>query len=235
MNFKTRIIEFSKGIGVFILFLSAPLFFVGISSEFLNSSMARMLSQILALILFIILFNKTLRQDFKDLKKNFKSILKYSFRIWLYGFILMVFFNAIINIFINPGSIATNEEVNREIMSSYLLLSLVGILIYAPIVEELTFRAGFKKAFKGTISFAIFSALFFALLHITISFDSFTFTEIKNNWVQTLYILPYGSLGFAFGYIYAKTNNIYGAIIPHFCHNLLSVILILLATNFGGS
>ena len=235
MNIKTRIIEFSKGIGVFFLFILAPLFFIIILNNFIsNDPITRMISQLLVLILFVILFNKTIRKDWHDLKKNFKSLLKYSLKIWLYGLIMMAFFNFIINFLINPGSIATNEEINREIMSSNLLFSLVGILIYAPIVEELTFRAGFKKAFSGKVSFAIFSALFFAILHLTASFDSFTFSEIISNWKQLLYIFSYGSLGFAFGYIYAKTNNIFGTIIPHFCHNLLSVILILLATALGG-
>jgi len=234
MDIKTRITEFSKGIGIFFIFISVPIFFHLLLSDFFTNNLTRIFSQLIVLIIFVLLFNKTLMNDFKDLKKNYKSLLKYSLKIWFYGLLMMMFFNLVINILINPGAIAVNEELNREAMSSSLLFSLVGILIYAPIVEELTFRAGFKKAFTGKISFAIFSALFFAILHLTASFDSFTWEAIINNWMQLLYILPYGALGFAFGFIYANTNNIYSTIIPHFCHNLLSVILILLATTLGG-
>ena len=230
-----RIIELLKGFGVLLLYLLLPSLLVLIIKLFVNNISDKVMVSILILIQLIcalvlmLLYRKTLINDFKNMKENYKSHLNIAFKYWCMGLIAMVVFNYIINIIINPGGLAVNEEMNRTLIDENILYAIVAVLICAPIMEELVFRAAFKKAFKKAITFAIFSGLLFASLHVTTAFiEMESFSEIIKNWKELLYLFPYGSLGFAFGYTYYKTDNIFSTIIVHFAHNLMTVILILL-------
>ena len=44
---------------------------------------------------------------------------------------------------------------------------------------------------------------------------------------ELLFILPYGSLGYAFGYLYNKSDNIISTIVSHSIHNTIVFIIIL--------
>jgi len=340
-----KIIEIGKSVGIFCLYLLLPIFLATIiAGRFTNNGATVLISvQIITIIIFIIIFRKVLVTDYKDFKTNSKNYMRYAFKLWFFGLMAMMFFNLIINFVINPGAIAVNEELNREQLNSQILISLVAILIYAPLIEELAFRANLRKFFKKAFHFALFSGFLFAFLHISTSFlfarqeliipideqiaplhindreirayitidkqdvrvsalstetnegtiliseqeitvlideqeITFLFEEQKAtfrtndeddliiinkqelttevdgyeisitvdqqgsgidtgesesvpfDWKQLLYIFPYGALGFAFGYIYRKTNNIYSTIFIHFWHNFLTVGLLLLAS-----
>ena len=66
------------------------------------------------------------------------------------------------------------------------------------------------------------SGLIFGSLHIT-SYIT-TISDI-------IYIIPYASLGFAFGLLYYKTDNIFSSITVHSIHNLLATLLVLLGAT----
>ncbi|WP_085520884.1 CPBP family intramembrane glutamic endopeptidase [Tuberibacillus sp. Marseille-P3662] len=89
-------------------------------------------------------------------------------------------------------------------------IAIISIALLGPIVEEIVFRkvifGSFYKRFNFWLS-ALFSALIFAVFH----FDA--------------HIIVYGSIGFVFAYLYAKTKRIIVPIISHMVLNSLSVIL----------
>ena len=100
--------------------------------------------------------------------------------------------------------------------------------IIGPFIEELVFRASFRKAFKKKYTFAITTSLIFASLHVLNGFETLTITNMLENWTQFLFLLPYGSLAFFFASAYYDTDNIFTSTIAHCFHNTLSVLLVLL-------
>ena len=176
-------------------------------------------SNIICMLLLIFIYRKTLFDDFKEFKSNYKNILDKAFGIWVAGLLLMAASNLIIN-YISPNEIANNEKSIREMISTNPYLMLISTSILAPLIEELTFRLSFRKAFSNNIVFVVLSALVFGSLHVIGS---------VNNIYDYLYLIPYCSLGFAFSYMYYKTNNIFSSISMHMIHNLIITVFNILA------
>lgn len=177
------------------------------------------------LIILAILYFKTLKNDFKKIKGNFYKMMDSGIKYWLIGLVVMMASNIIINLFIT-GANATNEQGVQELIKSSGFLSIVAVGILAPIIEELVFRKAFREVFNNKWAFILSSGLVFGALHVVLSLSS--------AW-DLFYIIPYSSLGIAFGYMYYKTDNVYTSIFIHMFHNtaltslsLISGALILL-------
>ena len=173
---------------------------------------------VLLLILFVIYF-KTLKKDFKELKGNVNKLLDVGVKYWLLGLVVMMVSNVIIGL-LTPAQ-AVNEESVQELIHSSRFLSIITIGFMAPVIEELTFRKAFRDVFKNNLAFILTSGLVFGALHVVLSFNSF--------W-DFLYIIPYSSLGIAFAATYAKTDNIYVSIFMHMFHNTALTILSIIAS-----
>lgn len=230
-----KIMIFLRGIGlIFLYIVLSSLLSSIIISPFKDSNVWLNIGGILANLIIvgmlIILFHKRLKRDFKDFKKNYKKYIKQVIPYWVVGFIIMIVSNLIINLLINSGNLAANEEANREILTKVPIYSLLDICLFAPLSEELLFRASFKNAFKNIFAFAIVTGLIFAGMHVATGFDSLSISAILKNWKELLYFIPYGALGIAFGLAYFKTNNIFSSMFLHSMHNTLSVFFIILAS-----
>lgn len=167
------------------------------------------------LIILISMYFKTLKEDIKKIKGNFYNLMDTGIKYWLIGLVVMMVSNIIIGLFI-PSAQATNEQGVQELIHTSGFLSVIAVGILAPIIEELTFRKAFKDVFKNKWAFILLSGLIFGSLHVVLSLSS--------AW-DLFYIIPYSSLGIAFGYIYYKTDNIYTSIIMHMFHNTVLTIL----------
>ena len=86
---------------------------------------------------------------------------------------------------------------------------------FAPFYEEVLFRLNFKNLFKNKIVFSIFTGLIFGSMHL-ISAKSL---------IEIPFILSYSIAGFALGYVFYDTNNIFTSMFFHFFNNFLSLIL----------
>lgn len=181
----------------------------------------RIIPNVVQAILLIIIYRKTLKDDFKTFKKDFGNMSDIAIKYWLIGFLAMIISNKII-ISISPVKIANNEEGVRQIINSIPFISFFAICIFAPIAEELIFRKAFKDCFKEKWLFILMSGIVFGLLHVIGSINSL---------YDLLYILPYSSLGIAFAYIYYKTDNIYSSIFVHCLHNSVLVVLNILLSG----
>lgn len=222
---KNRIIEICKTIAVFLGFVLAPSFIIvllsmtGIKDEVVLT----FLTELVYVLIIVFLYRHTLIKDFKSFdKKNIKLMIKW----WLIGWVIMIASNAIINFVIFKGEIALNEEQNRAMLTTYPVLGLILAGVLAPILEELTFRRGFRKISDNKYVFAIVSTVVFAFLHVVPGFV-IGLDPLKLDWLQLLYLLPYGSLGFAFSWLYAKTDNIFANIYIHAFHNTLTMLMVL--------
>lgn len=206
------------------LFVLIPIYMFNIDVKTCSDTtynILRIIPNIAQAILLMIIYRKTLKEDFKKFTKNFGEYSDIAIKYWILGFIAMIISNyIIINLF--PVKLASNEQGVREIISSIPLISFFSICIFAPIAEELIFRKAFKDCFKDKWIFILISGLVFGTLHVIGSFNSL---------YDFLYIIPYSSLGIAFALIYYKTNNIYSSIFVHCMHNTILVILNILVSG----
>ncbi len=175
--------------------------------------------ELIMLLMIMAVFRKRLATDFKDLKVNHKIYFDTYFKYWLLAISLMMLSNAIIMVFVKD--IPANEELVRKIFTISPLYIYITAVIFAPIMEELVFRLGFRYIFKNDVIFILCSGLAFGGMHIVSS---------ASNFGQLLYIIPYSIPGFIFAYALVKSKNIFVPMGLHFIHNgiLVSIQLLIL-------
>jgi membrane protease YdiL (CAAX protease family) len=121
-----------------------------------------------------------------------------------------------------------NQEANIELLRSFPLIEALSAIVFAPIVEELVFRKGFKKALNNKHLFAIATGLLFGLVHVTSSIQT------ASDLIMLIYLIPYSSLGIAFGYLYYETDNIYSSLFVHSLHNAIIILELIIIMLVGG-
>lgn len=221
---KNKILNILKSISMIFLVL----FFSSIFFAILNINLDTItdkeyifyltLSNITLIIIYILIYQKTLVKDFKNFTKNLITNLETSLKYWLIGFIIMIVSNLVITFILNKG-IAGNEQDVRNYIDAFPLFMLFNTVIYAPLTEELTFRKSIKDAISNKWLYILTSGLVFGMLHIA----SYITTPI-----DLVYLIPYGALGISFAMLYYKTDNIFSTISMHAMHNLLAVIVYML-------
>ena len=168
---------------------------------------------ILTLII-IYMFYPLLREDLKKFKKNYKDMLISSLKIYIPFVVLMIVSNYILTKI--SGGIASNEQLNRDFLSSNIIYAMVSLIIFTPICEEIIFRLAYKDSFKNNVLNILVTAFIFAAMHIIGA------TKL----IELVYIIPYFFLGLAFSLIYFKKKNIFPSITFHMFHNLICIIII---------
>ena len=103
-DFLNKIKNFFIGLSyIFLYFILSigfqNMFYSDISNKTnaLLSNTAMIFSDLIVLLIFIIIFRKTLIPDFYDFKKNFKNYLKNNYRYWLIGLGIMIITNNLTN------------------------------------------------------------------------------------------------------------------------------------------
>jgi len=213
---KTK--EFFKGLGTIFLYIILTIIGGSLfgkyyySNNILIATTAQLGTYLLILLGLVIVYHKKLIEDFKNFKKEYTHI---AIKNWLIGLGIMMISNIIITMF--TKDIAANESANRELLTKYAISNIISMIIIGPLLEELTFRASFKKAFTKWYTFATITAIIFGFFHIA-----------EFNLLEFLFIIPYGALGFFFAKAFFETNNIYTSYIAHMIHNAVCVFMILL-------
>ena len=203
-----------------LIYILVPSFVIAIllRTTTIDDTLATIIGSSSVAVIFFFMFFNMLKEDYKkyiNTKDSFKTSLKY----WLKGFGLMYISNLILVLFVFKGKIATNEELNREILSKVPLIGFLEVSLVAPFVEELIFRFGLRKFIGKNKYFPIITALVFGGLHAVTGITS---------WMDLLYTIPYGALGYVFGLSYNETDNIFTSMVSHSVHNTVSFILIML-------
>ena len=232
-NIEIKILEFLKGLGTILLYFVTTIIASSLLANFYyhNNIVVATIAQILAYVLLLlvlgIVYRKRLTQDFKNFKKEY---IKVALKNWIIGLGVMFICNIIVSSF--SGDIATNEEANRNLIALYPVSSAITMIFVGPLVEEITFRASFKKAFSKWYTFAIVTSLIFGAAHISNFFV--LLSQGTFNLQELLYLFPYSALGFFFAKAFYETDNIYTSYFAHMFHNALCVILLLLLSLIGG-
>ena len=223
-----RILEFGKGLlGIFLFFaiqigFQIVFYDIFVQKNFLVNNILLLIMEFVLMSILILMNRKKLKNDYADFNENHKKYLKYGFKLWFIGLIIMMISNVIIAGM--TKGLASNEEANRQLMLQYPIYMVISTMMSAPFIEELTFRGNFKDAFKNKKIFILFTAFVFASVHVL---NGITST------LELLYYIPYGALSIAFGKIYMETDNIYTTMVIHSVHNSLSIILLLIAYLAG--
>jgi len=209
-----------SGLSIGFLIFEVVFYFIGI--DFTNmtlktSIMLTIIKYIFFLVLLIVIYRKYLIKKWKDFREHFKDYFDLSFRHWLIGLVVMYVANIIIMNII--GNVGSNEEAVQSIITSYPIAAIFMTTLFAPIIEELIFRKSLQDAVPVKKFFPLISGLVFGYIHVIGA----------TNPLEYLMIISYGSLGYAFGVILNKTDNIYCVIMMHMIHNgiltLLGVLL----------
>lgn len=213
---KEQTINFLKGIGTIFLYLLLAAIGGSLFGKFyfndnkVVATIAQLGTYTIMLIGLVSIYHKRLIKDFKEFKKEYLSL---AIRNWLMGLAIMAISNIIISIFLE--NIAANETANRLLLMKYPISNIITMVLIGPLLEEITFRASFKDAFKKWYTFALTTSLIFGLAHIA----KWTLTEF-------LFIIPYGALGFFFAKAFYETDNIYTSYFAHMIHNALCILII---------
>lgn len=170
-------------------------------------------------ITYLIAYRKTIINDIKSLKKNYKKIFKTTLKYYLIGLGIMLVSSLII------GSLklgdSANQEANIELFKQAPIFQAFIAIILAPIIEELVFRRSFRDFTNNKILFALVTGLIFGGIHVVSSINS-----IKDI-AMLLHLIPYSSVGIAFGLAYKEHNNIAGTMIFHAIHNTIAILEIM--------
>ena len=187
-------------------------------SNIMLANLSTIFADLLVLFIFIVIFRKKIIPDYNDFKKNYKIYIKDNYKYWLIGLLLMIVSNILITIFISD--IPTNEEINRQILLTNPLSSIISLVIVAPIIEELITRKTFRDVFNNQYIYILVSGLIFGSLHLLAA----------KSLSEIFYIIPYSILGCAFAKIYYNTDNLWSNIFFHSLHNFITIIYIFCIT-----
>lgn len=119
--------------------------------------------------------------------------------------------------FVAQGDSA-NQQLVTDMVKSYPLASFFGVVIFAPIVEEIVFREViFKRAFfkKGLKYAIIVSSFWFGLLHVVANLTT-------GDWLGMIHILTYFGMSVWLCIAYYKSEDVIGSISLHFLNNLVA-------------
>ena len=190
----------------YFIYSFIPQVFVLLLNINLDSNLSKNIYLIISYLIYLIFITFLFKDELKNFK--FKSILKY-IPIYILGIFLMIILNYLMSKITNIA-ISKNETDIRNYIKVFPIPMAFSIVIYAPIVEELTFRKAFMNIFNKTYLFVLVSGTVFGLIHISsFSLDNFLMT------------IPYIIIGINFSYIYYKSNNIFTTITLHSIHNLI--------------
>lgn len=228
---KIKIKEIIKFILIFLLYLLYSdiiiiiLTKLGVNIKALPNNLKIAIMFLINLSLMIILFifySKSIKENLKDLKLNFKSYIKDNFKYYVIGLLIMIISNIIISFFVEGNS--TNETLIREYINIMPIYMIFSSCIYAPFTEEMVFRKSLRNCFNNKVLYILLSGLIFGSMHLLSA----------SNLVELVFLIPYSSLGCVFAYMYYKTNNIFVPMTFHMVHNTIIVINYLLMLIIGG-
>lgn len=220
----------SIGILVILSYFLLPTLIKSVISYLANEALSEEVSVILSIIIeiltlavILLLFNKRIKENYIDLKKNHKKYFSKYFKFYLIGLAIMYISNAIL-IFVFNGGLAGNEESIRSILLVHPIYVYISSVLIAPSVEELVFRGAIKNIIPNSILYILCSGLIFGGMHLVGNITSI---------IDLLYIIPYSSLGIAFAYIYSKTDNIFVTMMLHTMHNGILISIQIAVMLFG--
>ena len=156
---------------------------------------------------------------FKD-AKDIKFILKCLGVMILANFVYNLL---ILALGVNPSGGNANQNIVLEMIDNAPVLSFISMVIFAPILEEITYRyflyGGIAKYNRKWA--IILSGFVFMCVHATASFSKENVDIVR----ELILLPPYMFSGVVLAYAYDKTDNLATSTCIHSLNNLISFIL----------
>lgn len=187
------------------------LFNIDISNNH-NRELYLLISSLIYFVIIIIVYRHELKIDYK--KFNIRILFKY-IPIYIIGLLLMAISSYVISKITNIET-SQNEALVRQYIKLFPIYMSFSTVLYAPLVEEITFRKTFRNIINDKVLFILISGIMFGIIHVSIS---------NNTTNDLLMIIPYLIMGIDFSYIYYKSDNIFTTITIHSIHNLILLII----------
>lgn len=223
MNKENLVKNIGKIFLIFLLFNYSwmfqliPVMLFNLNVEKLSDSTQVLLSGFSSLVLAIVLFfifRKDIISEFKKFKNKFWDNFDIGVKHYFIGLVLMIGSNILINNLFG-GDGANNEDAVQSMITTLPWMMLITAGFLAPWSEELIFRKNIRNIFKNKWFYATISGLLFGFAHVV---------GQTNNFVDWLFIIPYGSLGFFFATSYYDTDTIFTPIMFHMLHNVVLIL-----------
>lgn len=207
-----------------IVFLCYFLYSQAFSSLFGSSIAVNFIADLVFLVGIVIAYKDNLKEDFKDLRKNYKP--KKLIKTVLIWFVIILIFNMVmgaITDLISPGAeIDSNTEAIDSLFKASTLYTIFKTMIFAIIAEELLFRESVHDVIKNKWLFIFVSSVIYTL-------TSFAWTGFTGETVLIdilLCFLP----ALLFSYAYYKNNsNIFVLMLIKFVYQLIPLTLMFIA------
>ena len=217
---KVRRQEIKKGLISFAIFIGCQVVFSLLwllvlqdlfsANETVGVSIVNYTNSFVLLLVFLILYFKTLKADVKRLTG--KNIIFIAIMV-VVDKGLEALFSILTNLI--QGNVAANQQQNEAMMATYIIPTVLMVLIYGPIVEELVFRKALNLVITNKAVFIVLSAILFGFIHSSGSID--------------FAVIGYIVSGLIYAIVYLKTDrNIAASILVHFLSNLVASIFILI-------
>ena len=166
-------------------------------------------------ILLFIIYKDELIENLKRFKNKVLDYLPNIITPYFMGFMVMLISNMCLIYILRLGQAANEQQLN-ELSEMYPVYVFVASCFIGPFIEEIVFRFCLRKIIRNDKLFIILSGVIFGLLHVLFN---------MNGILDLLFVIPYGSLGCAFAYMYVKTDNIWTTISVHTLHNTFLSLL----------
>ena len=220
--------ESMKLIKTLLVFISYLLYSNVISVVFstfkiTNTTMISFLADLIFLVCIIFVYRDNLKNDFENLKKDYKisNIIK-TVIIWV---VIIFVFNILmgaITEMIYPN-MATDDNTNAmsTLFKTSMSYSLFKTMIFAVVAEELLYRESISDVVKNKYIFIVISSIVYTIMN-------FIFVGFESD-IIVMDILSYFLPALLFSTAYVKNNNnIIILMLIKFTYNLIPTIIYLL-------
>lgn len=219
--------ESMKLIKTLLVFISYLLYSNVISVVFstfkiTNTTMLSFLADLIFLICIIFVYKDNLKNDFENLKKDYKisKIIK-TVIIWVVIiFIFNILMGAITEVIYPNAAADDNTNAIISLLNTATFYSIFKTMIFAVVAEELLYRESISDVVKNKYLFVVISSIVYTLLNfIFVGFES---KIIVMDMLS--YLVPAIILSFAY---VKNNNNIIILMLIKFFYNLIPLIILL--------
>jgi membrane protease YdiL (CAAX protease family) len=130
------------------------------------------ISSLISMIIVVLMYNDKIRDSIK--KVNKMKIRNFILKVIVSGiclFAVKIVSGIVISILTSILGLESTTVENQSLVESMLesapFIMMISVSIFAPLTEELIFRAGIKDIFKNKKVFIAVSGLIFGLMHVT--------------------------------------------------------------------
>ena len=109
-------------------------------------------------------------------------------------------------------------DAQVDLFKSAPLYLCFSMLLFSPIVEELTFRGAFHKIIQQPVLYTLISSILYGALYVL-------FVSTGN--MSYLFIISYSLVAMVYPIVYLKTKSIYAPMILHLLQNAFAILMMM--------